>query len=302
MIVTVTPNPAVDYTVSLADELAAGAVTRTDRTRYDAGGKGINVSKYLATLDTATLATGFLGGFVGEYLETRLADADLPADFVAIDGTTRLNTTLLTPDAEYKINQAGPTVGERAVDALVSRLRERDPNTVVIAGSLPPGIDTATVDRIAAAGEWATAIDLNGDVLGELSGEYALCKPNRDELAVATGTTVDSVESAIEAADELRNRGFERVVASLGADGAVLVSDDRALYAPALDVEVVDTVGAGDALLSGVLSALDRGEDEYAALEAGIAVSSRVVSVPGTSVPSLVDIDFARTDVSVTSR
>ncbi|WP_122091087.1 1-phosphofructokinase [Halalkalicoccus subterraneus] len=302
MIVTVTPNPAVDYTVSLTDEPTAGTVTRTDRTRYDAGGKGINVSKYLASLDTDTLATGFLGGFVGEYLETQLETAELPAEFVAIDGTTRLNTTLLTPDAEYKINQTGPTVDEGAVDALVSRLRERDPNTVVIAGSLPPGIDTATVDRIAAAGEWETAIDLNGDVLGELSGEYVLCKPNRKELAAATGTTVDSVENAIEAAHVLRKRGFERVVASLGADGAVLVSDERALYAPALDVEVVDTVGAGDAMLSGVLSALDRGEGERAALGTGIAVSSRVVALPGTSVPSLANIDTTRDTVAVERR
>lgn len=302
MIATVTPNPAVDYTVSLSAEPTPGAVLRTGRTRYDAGGKGINVSKYLDALGTETLATGFLGGFVGEYLESRLATAALPAEFVAIDGTTRLNTTLLAPDGEYKINQTGPTVGAGAVESLVGTLRDRDPETVLVAGSLPPGIDTETVDRIARAGEWRTAVDLNGDVLGELSAGYALCKPNRAELEEATGRTVDDVDSAIDAARSLRDRGFERVVASLGSAGAIAVTDEGAFHAPALDVDVVDTVGAGDALLSGVLCGFARGESNEEALRTGVAVATRVVGVSGTRVPSLGDVRETRERVSVAPR
>lgn len=300
MIATVTPNPAVDYTVSLAEGLESGAVRRTDRTRYDAGGKGINVSKYLDALGTDTLATGFLGGFVGAFLETRLADAGLPAAFVDIEGTTRLNTTLLTPDAEYKINQTGPTVEESAVSELLDTVCERSPDIVVIAGSLPPGLETGFVDRIANAGDWETAVDLNGDVLGDLSGSYALCKPNRSELAEATGRTVDSIDAAVGAARALRERGFSRVVTSLGADGAVLVDSTRALYAPALDADVVDTVGAGDALFSGILDGLSRGESDEAALETGITVAARAVGVSGTRVPSLTNTRTARDAVTVT--
>lgn len=302
MIATVTPNPAVDYTVELSAEPTPGEVFRTDRTRYDAGGKGINVSKYLDALGTETLATGFLGGFVGEYLESRLAASELPASFVDIDGTTRLNTTMLTPEAEYKINQTGPSVDAPAIESLLGTLRERDPRTVVVAGSLPPGVDTETVDRIAAAGDWETVVDLNGDVLGELSGDYALCKPNCAELAESTGRTVDSVESAIEAARTLRGRGFSRVVASLGAEGAVLVADDRAFHASALETDVVDTVGAGDALLSGVLDGLTRGESDEGALRTGVAVATRVVGVPGTRVPSFAEVRSIRDRISVTSR
>ncbi|MFC7224933.1 1-phosphofructokinase [Halalkalicoccus sp. GCM10025322] len=302
MIATVTPNPAVDYTVELSAEPTPGEVFRTDRTRYDAGGKGINVSKYLDALGTKTLATGFLGGFVGEYLESRLAASELPASFVDIDGTTRLNTTMLTPEAEYKINQTGPSVDTPAIESLLGTLRERDPRTVVVAGSLPPGVDTETVDRIAAAGDWETVVDLNGDVLGELSGEYALCKPNRAELAESTGRTVDSASSAIEAARTLRRRGFSRVVASLGAEGAVLVADDRAFHAPALETDVVDTVGAGDALLSGVLDGLARGESDEGALRTGVAVATRVVGVSGTRVPSFAEVGSIRDRIPVTPR
>lgn len=302
MIATVTPNPAVDYTVSLSEPPASGEVLRTDRTRYDAGGKGINVAKYLDALGTEAFATGFLGGFVGEYLESRLAESSLPAAFVDVEGTTRLNTTLLAPDEEYKINQTGPAIEPPAIDALVESLSDREPDTVVVAGSLPPGIDPGTIDRIAAAGDWETAVDCTGDVLGELSGEYALCKPNHVELAAATDRPVDSVESAIVAARELCDDGFDRVVASLGSDGAVSVTDERALHAPALDVEVADTVGAGDALLAGVLGATDRGESPENALRTGIAVSSRVVGVPGTRVPSLKEVRALSDRVTVAAR
>lgn len=302
MIATVTPNPAVDYTVSLSEPPASGEVLRTDRTRYDAGGKGINVAKYLDALGAEAFATGFLGGFVGEYLEGQLAEAELPAAFVDVEGTTRLNTTLLAPDEEYKINQIGPAIEPAAIDALVEALAEQEPDTVVVAGSLPPGVDPGTIDRIAAAGDWETAVDCTGDVLGELSGEYALCKPNHVELAEATGRPVDSVESAIVAARELCDDGFDRVVASLGSDGAVSVTDERALHAPALDVEVADTVGAGDALLAGVLDAMDRGESPENALRNGIAVSTRVVSVSGTRVPPLEEVPSLSDRVSVAVR
>ncbi|MCH7660132.1 MAG: 1-phosphofructokinase [Euryarchaeota archaeon] len=302
MIATVTPNPAVDYTVLLSETPTAGEVLRTDRTRYDAGGKGINVAKYLATLGTDTIATGFLGGFVGEYLDERLSETAVPTEFVEIDGTTRLNTTLLAPDAEYKINQVGPAVDPSAIDLLIESLSVHEPDMVVVAGSLPPGVDAATIDRIAAAGEWETTVDLNGTVLADLSEGYALCKPNRAELAEATDRAADSVESAISAARSLRDRGFARVVASLGSDGALMVTDDRTLYAPALETDVVDTVGAGDALLAGVLSGLTRNDSPENALRSGVAVATRVVGATGTRVPALEDVQTLRNSVSVSSR
>lgn len=299
MIATVTPNPAVDYTVSLSATPTDGEILRTDRTRYDAGGKGINVAKYLDAVGSTTVATGFLGGFVGEYLESRLS---IPAEFVTVDGTTRLNTTLLAPDTEYKINQVGPTIDASAVDSLIESLAVHEPNMIVIAGSLPPGIGPKTIDRIAAAGEWETAVDLGGAVLCELSAEYHLCKPNRAELAEAIGKPVDSVERAIEAAESLREQGFSRVVASLGSAGALSVTDEHVHYAPPLDVDVVDTVGAGDALLSGVLDGIDRGASSEDALRTGMAVAACVVSAPGTRVPPPNEVATARERVSVVSR
>ncbi|WP_121741240.1 1-phosphofructokinase [Natronorubrum halophilum] len=301
MIASVTLNPAIDYTVALSDSLETDAVSRSDDYRYDAGGKGINVSKYLVELEIETVATGVAGGFLGRYLLERLSAQQIAADFVDIDGETRLNTTVLGPDGEYKINQSGPRVSRLAVDEIIDTLCEHDPETVVLAGSLPAGVGPETIDRLAKAGPWETVVDMGGETLTALEAEYALCKPNLEELAAATGRRIDGVQSAIAAAEALRAEGFDRVVASLGSDGAVMATPDRTLHAPAADVDVVDTVGAGDALLAGVLASRSRRESDAAALRSGVAVASRVVSVSGTRAPSLADVRDERDAIAVSA-
>ncbi|ACV48767.1 MULTISPECIES: 1-phosphofructokinase [Halomicrobium] len=287
MILTVTYNPAVDQTVTFDEPLASETVNRATDAQFDAGGKGINVSQFLTAMDTATVATGLLGGFTGTFVTEQLEAADIPAEFVTVDEPTRLNTTALAGGADYKLNQAGPTVDASAVDDLVDRIADHEPARVLVGGSLPPGLESDAIDRIASSGPWRTAVDVEGETLRTLSADYALCKPNREELAAATETTVETVEECVAAASALGERGFERVVASLGADGAVLVGPDGAVHAEPLAVDVVDTVGAGDALLSGVLASLERGESDELALATGVAVASRVVSQAGTGVPDL---------------
>lgn len=287
MIATVTLNPAIDYTVRLADGLEEGTVARTNDVQYDAGGKGINVSKYLTALGSETMASGFVGGLPSSFLATRLETDGVRTEFVEIDGTTRLNTTILTDDGEYKINQDGPRVPPEAVDDLLDVLRRREPGAVVVAGSLPGGLTAAAIDRIAAAGDWKTDVDIDGVLLGELRANYGVCKPNRSELAEATGAPVGTVGECLEAAALLRDHGFDRVVASLGADGAVMATEERLLHAPAIDGPVVDTVGGGDALFAGFLAAINDGATDGMALRMGIAAAASVVSVSGTRVPSM---------------
>ena len=285
MILTVTLNPAVDHTVRLDEALEAGRVQRASEARFDAGGKGINVAKYLDGLGAETLATGVLGGFLGEFVARRLTADGIPHDFVETDGRTRLNTTVLT-DAEYKVNHRGPSVDGAVVDRVIDRIEAHDPETVVVAGSLPPSLGIEAIDRIAASTDRETVVDVGGEQLDRLTGSYALCKPNRAELAAATGAPTATVEECARAAETLRATGFERVVASLGADGALVATRSGTVHVPAPETEVVDTVGAGDALLAGVLAALAEGATDEDALRRGVTVASRVVGVPGTTIPA----------------
>lgn len=301
MILTVTLNPAVDHTLKVEDLPEPSAVARTDRARVDPGGKGINVSKYLVELDTETVATGVVGDFLGQFVRDSLVDEGITGDFVKIEGRTRLNTTILTDDAEYKINHNGPTVDTDAIDDLLEIIERYDPDTVVVGGSLPPGLGPWAIDQIARAGDWQTVVDVGGDVLNDLDASYALCKPNREELATATGQSVSSLEECQKAIEQLRQRGYDRVIASLGADGAIMATPDECLHAAALDADIVDTVGAGDSMLAGILSARNRGATDEEALRTGVAVASRVVSVPGTDVPSLDNVAKAIDRVSVST-
>jgi len=299
MILTVTFNPAVDQTLQFEEPMAPEQVMRASAARFDAGGKGINVAQFLTALDQQCLATGVVGGFTGQFIRETLMSDGVPTAFVEVEKPTRLNTTALADGEEYKLNHDGPAIGADTVEAVAETVRTHDPDRVVVSGSLPPGVTTEAVDAIATAGDWDTVVDMDGAALRALDAQYALCKPNRAELGDATGADVSTIEGCARATDAFRTRGFDRVLTSLGGDGAMLATPSTVHFAEAVDVDVVGTVGAGDALLSGVLAAWAGGADDETALETGVAVASRVVEQPGTAVPDFDALAAVRDRVSV---
>ncbi|AWB26500.1 1-phosphofructokinase [Halococcoides cellulosivorans] len=288
MILTITPNPAVDQTVQIEEDLEAGRVQRSTGAQFDSGGNGINVSQFLRAFDAETVATGITGGFTGYFIEQDLADYDVPTDFVGTDEPTRLNTTIHAAGNEYKLNQSGPDVDPSIVDDIIATAQDHDPDVLNIGGSLPPGLSSDAVDRIASAGDWETALDIHGEQLVELDHGAEYVKPNEVELEAATGVDIDSIDDCAQAARELQSMGFERVLASMGSEGAMLVTPEETLYAPALDVDAVDTVGAGDSMFAGALWAYEQGRSDEDALKTAVSVSSQVVEVHG---PSARDLD-----------
>lgn len=285
MHLTVTFNPAVDQTLQFDEPMAPDRVMRAEDARFDAGGKGINVAQFLAGLDRPCVATGLVGGFTGQFVRDRLAADSIPTDFVEADGPTRLNTSAVADGVEYKLNHDGPTADDGDIEAIIDVIRARDPDTVVVGGSLPPGVTTDAVDAIAAAGAWETIVDMDGPQLRALEGQYALCAPNEVELADAVDRDLPTVEDCAAAAEAFREAGFDRVLASLGEAGALLVTESTTLFAEPLETDVVDTVGAGDALLSGVVAAWDDGADDELALRTGVALATLVVGRAGPTVP-----------------
>ena len=286
MILTVTFNPAIDHTYTVEEDLADSHILRTDDSQFDAGGKGINVASYLNSLGKDTLATGLLGGFTGEFIRSKLDEQGLKHDF-ADAGTTRINTTIIGDEAEYKVNHSGPEAGEEAVDRVLEKVRAREPDTVVISGSLPPGLDYSAVEKIGEKVDSDVVVDLHGDTLGELEGDYLLAKPNRKELSEATDMSVETVEDCKKASGKLLDRGFDNVLASLGEDGAVLSTEDKVLYAKGLDSEVVDTTGAGDAMLAAMLAGIQSDMDKRESLKQALAFATLVVETPGTRTPEM---------------
>jgi 1-phosphofructokinase len=277
VIVTVTPNPSVDRTL-FVDALHSGQVNRSSRSWSEPSGKGVNVALALQGHQRASLAVLPVGGPAGAHLVEMLNRAGLQYATVPITGEIRINISIIQPDGIVtKINERGPTLTETEGRALLDAARSRTrPNSWLAGcGSLPGGLTDDFYAQLVETGHRAGArvvVDTSGPALTKaLAAGPDLIKPNADELAEAVGGPVTTIGEVVDAAQELRSRGAKTVLASLGADGALLVGDTGVLHGAAPVDDVVSTVGAGDAMLAGFLSATDPTEALTVALAWGAA-------------------------------
>ena len=301
MIVTVTLNPSLDRTLAVA-ELARGEVVRADSTLEDPGGKGVNVTRFLTAHGTKSVAVLPSGGSIGRALLGALDDAQIPYRAIPIAGATRSNVTVVEPDGTTtKLNEPGPDLSTSEVDALVAAVAEeaRPGGWVVVAGSLPAGMDTAIIARLAQVARDAGArfaLDASGAALADgLSANPDLIKPNDEELGEILGRELTTLDEVVAGCQEARARGARAVICSLGADGAVLVNADGVWRVTGARVPVLSTVGAGDSVLSGFLHGGGSGPD---ALREGVAWATAAVQTPGTGVPPAELIDLDAVEVS----
>ena len=289
MIVTVTLNPSLDRTLAVS-QLARGEVIRADSTIEDPGGKGVNVTRFLTTRGSDSVAVLPVGGPIGRGLVGLLDEAGIPYRSIPIHGRTRANVAVVEPDGTTtKLNEPGPELAAAEVDALVDAVAElvTADGWVVVAGSLPADPDTSVLNRLADVARAAGArfaLDASGAALADgLSAGPDLIKPNDEELGEILGRELTTLEEVLAGCDEARARGAGTVICSLGAKGAVLVDDHGRWSATGAKVPVLSTVGAGDSLPPGFLHGGGSGPD---ALRVGIAWATAAVQTPGTGVPA----------------
>lgn len=264
MIITVTPNPALDLTYVLT-ESADGDVHRATRSTLEASGKGVNVSRALVNASVATCAVLPAGGPAGRALVELLDDDGVPRRIVPQLGETRVNTSAVRPGGEtVKLNGPGATLTGAERDGLLREttlaLEEaRGAVWVAVCGSLPPGVDAQLVaDLVELAHRHGAkcAVDVSGDALvAALSAGADLLAPNRFELAAVSrhARAADSIEDLGAAALALsRDTGSELLV-TLGRDGALYTDGRRVLHGWGPPLTPLNTAGAGDALLAGWL-------------------------------------------------
>ncbi|GAA3480325.1 1-phosphofructokinase [Streptomyces yanii] len=296
MILTVTPNPSLDRTYELPG-LTRGTVLRATTDRVDPGGKGINVSRAVAAAGHRTVAVAPLGGPEGALLTRLLGEHGIEAAGVPIVASTRINVTLVEPDGTLtKVNAVGPQLTGAEAEALLEAVRIRSAGTDWIAccGSLPRGLPPQWYAELVARSHRAgvrIALDTSGAALtAALRERPDVIKPNAEELAEAVGRPLATVGDAVKAAEELRERGARAVLASLGADGQLLVDGTGTYFGTARVQSVRSNVGAGDASLAGFLAA---GGSGPAALAAAVAHGAAAVQLPGSVMPTPADLDLS---------
>ncbi|HOC13535.1 MAG TPA: 1-phosphofructokinase [Propionicimonas sp.] len=291
MIVTLTPNPSVDRTISVAT-LERGAVMRATASREDPGGKGLNVSRALALNGTVTAAVLPVGGAYGRMLLALLESGDVDVRPVPIGAAIRANVAIVEPDGTTtKLNEQGPQLHPAELAALRQAVLDAAAGAswVVGCGSLPPGVDDsfyAELVGLCHANGVRVAVDSSGpSMAAALAAAPDLIKPNRIELAEAVGRDLDTVGAVVDASRELVASGVGTVVVSLGRDGALLIDAERVVHAVASINHPLSTVGAGDSLLAGYLHAVDAGADPVAALRTAVAFGAAAVMLPGSKMP-----------------
>jgi len=306
MIVTLTPNPSVDRTVSITD-LQRGEVHRATASRIDPGGKGVNISRALTAHKARTLAVLPAGGPEGNLLAELLADAGIEVTIVPINGSIRANLALVEPDGTTtKINEPGPLLSASEIGALLAGAEATladHPSWIVGSGSLPPGVEhdlyAGLVRRCRDAGV-RVAIDASGPALRHaVAAGPDLIKPNLEELEELVGRSLNSVGEVLNASLDLVTHGVAAVVVSLGGDGALLVTPTMTAHAVAPVSSPLSTVGAGDALLAGYLYATSSGSTPVDALCTGVAWGAAAVSLPGSRMPAPADVAGMRVSLTV---
>ena len=283
MITTLTPNPSFDRTLSVG-RIERGGVARASTVRVECAGKGVNVARALNVNGHAARAVFPGNSRDAAAFTASLAEDGAEARPVPTRGAIRTNVTLTEPDGTTtKINEPGPDLSasesESLLDAAVAASVDSD--WLVASGSLPPGAPPDCYARLAAMLPDAAerlSVDTSGKALAALVGTAcALVKPNLAELAGVTHGGLRTVGDVIDAAQTLRRRGWDTVLVSLGRGGALLVADE-VCHGVAPTEHVRNTVGAGDALLAGFVSAGARGP---AALAEGLAWARASIRSPG---------------------
>lgn len=312
MIVTVTANPALDRTVTLASPLRPGEVQTARSVREDAGGKGVNVSRVLAAAGIDTLAVVPVAG--DDPYDAVVRATGLPTRVVPVERRVRTNLALTAPDGETtKVNLPGAALTPDDAAALTATVIEAvgGADWLVLAGSLPAGVaDTFYVEIVEAVRErWGAAapriaVDTSGAALRAVveRGGVDLIKPNDEELAELTGAEIDQA-SPLDSVRRLARRLVPERTASalvtLGGAGAALVTADGAWFAEAPRIRVASTVGAGDSSLAGYLLAEQAGLGPAARLQSAIRYGSAAASLPGTQAPTPADLGSG--DIAVRS-
>lgn len=261
-------NPALDHTIEV-ERLTLGEVNRGLGMQAEVGGKGFNVASCLADFGIPTAVTGLLGQDNATPFEALFRGKGIQDHCLRLPGLTRVNTKLVDRSTGHTtdINLPGPVLTPQARQELLAALLAKIDGLiatgtwVVLAGSLPPDWPDETYHLLArhihqAGGR--VALDASGAALAAgLTAGPDMVKPNRVELAELAGGPLDAMPALLAAGRRLMAgpHGPASLDVSMGGDGALFLDRGQALLARPLKVDLISTVGAGDAMVAGMIAA-----------------------------------------------
>jgi 1-phosphofructokinase len=267
-ILTVTLNPAIDWTLEL-DHLDPGTVHRAKEGRREAGGKGVNVATLLAIAGHPVTATGVLGANNARIFDLHFDEYGIEDKFVRMEGETRTSVKIVATAKRMTtdINVPGFTVSATEI-ALLRSVLERLAGSfhwVAFSGSVPQGISVEAFRSLITAAQnhgACISVDTSGPALSAaLEHGVKLIKPNAVEWAEAMKLDPADTEALCASVRQYAADTGKTAILTLGSRGALFAEDQAWVRAEAPEVPVFSTVGAGDAVLAGYLHGLSMGGD-----------------------------------------
>ncbi|MGI6062634.1 1-phosphofructokinase [Blautia sp.] len=307
MILTVTLNAAIDkrYVVEGYQE---GQVNRVKECSYVPGGKGLNVSKPASIYGAEVVATGFVGGHAGNYIEDSLKPFGIKSEFYHVEAESRscINIWDEVNHVQTEFLEPGFTLTEKDFDGFEQKFRTlvKGAKIVAMSGSVPKGLDGTAYQRLVRIVKEAgkpVILDTSGQLL-EMGIQAAptLIKPNIDEIRMLTGKTCDDINDIIEAAKEIHRNGVEIVAVSLGADGSLVVGEEGTFRAEVPKIDAVNTVGCGDAMIAGVAIGIEEGLSLPEMLRKASAVSAAAAMREETGFFCMEDMEKLLPEIKIT--
>jgi 6-phosphofructokinase 2 len=306
-IVTVTINPTVDIFVNVG-RVEPTRKMRCSAPKRDPGGGGINVARVAHRLGGDVAAIYPTGGAIGKLLQRLVEREGITSLVTPSHVETRESFTAFEVETgeQYRFVLPGSALHRAEWEACLAQLAmvPGRPKYVVASGSVPPGVPQdffARVIRLAKQCGAKTVIDTSGAALeAALEEGVTLIKTNLVELIEFIGRPLGRDADYIAACRHLARAGSAQAVAlTLGEDGALLVTADRAWRAMPLKIEVVSTVGAGDSFLGGLVCALAAGQSIEQAFALAVAAGSAAVLTAGTGLCQAADVQRLLADVKI---
>jgi ribokinase len=252
------------------------------------GGKGANQAVAAARQGASVAMVGRVGDdSFGPTLIQNLGDNNVDTSHVqkseSATGTAIIivvssgqNSIVLSPGANGKVTPADmEAVSFQDAKLLLLQL-EIPLETVVQAASLARQNGLRVILNPAPARPIPDSLLADVDIL----------VPNESELGLLSGQPVTDTDSAQSAAQALLAKGVKTVIVTLGANGALLVTDEKVTRIPTFKVEVVDTTAAGDAFIGGLAAALLKDKSLEEAVHYGNAAGALAATKFGAQ-PSL---------------
>jgi 6-phosphofructokinase 2 len=298
-VVTITLNPTIDMATSVG-RLTPVRKLRCTAARRAPGGGGINVARVILKLGGNVTAIFPMGGATGQLLRHMVDTSGIRSIAFPTADESRVSFTVVENETgdEYRFVLPGPSLSDSEWRQCMQELSglPNKPDTLVMSGSLPPGVPDDFYARIArVAKEWDArlVLDTSGPALAAaLTEKLFLIKPNLRELRELTGQPLEDEKSWLVACRALIETGNVAVVAlTLGGQGALLITDHAALRATAPPIKAVSAVGAGDSFLGAMVWALSIGLELEEAFRYGVAAGSAALIAPGAELCCREDID-----------